>query len=253
MPRGQYERKTSALALPKVSGIVSMSMFTALPWWDKLSQQEQSSVFAESQSLAQSMLLQGQARLRVGEHLSALQGILTPHNLFVRFLRTFRFSQKTAYRYIAGYKNAAARLPQSVLTAAMARGINIIGDTEEKPLGVYTKAAEALPPPKEANEVQATTWLDQIEQVRKQNRSDDRAGITLVVGNPDALKREVVRFAANRFEKLPTNKKTREKWAREVLSLLMTKFGVSVPQTYSPMPVPSDYEVQRGRPKVNAA
>src|SRR6266403_1211578 len=102
MPRGQYVRKLKTEAI------------------------------TEGQKLAQALLHYGQARLQVGEHLAMLQTILEPHNLFVRFLRAFRFSQRTAYRYIAGYKNASGRLPENVLKAAMARGINIVGDTEAK-------------------------------------------------------------------------------------------------------------------------
>jgi hypothetical protein len=247
MPRGQYNRNKTAL-VPK--GIVKAEMFTTLPWWDKLTAHEQSNVIAEGQKLAQSMLTYGQARLQVGEHLAALQGILEPHNLFGKFLKTFRFSVRTAYRYIAGYKNASARLPQAVLTAAMARGVNIVGDSEEKPLGVYTKAAEALPPPTNPNPVQAETWLTQLEVVRKQNRETPTE---MPAGDPEVLKREVVRFASLRFERLPQHKRTREAWAKQVVGLLMTKFGISTPQSFTPLPVPEEYQVHRGRPRSIAA
>jgi hypothetical protein len=253
MPRGQYERKsTTTLA---VSGIVAIEKAATLRGWDKLNPQEQTSVIAEGQKLAQSLLRFGQARLQVGEHLTALQQILEPHNLFGRFLDTFfDMSARTAYRYISGYKNAAHILPQPVLKVAMARNVNIIGDTEEKPLGVFTSAAAVLPPPTGAvSEAQANAYIDALEQRVTAERSQRATGTaTLPAEDPEMLKREMVQFAKRRFDRLPTNKRTRDKWARETLALLATVWGQSA-MTVSPATVPESFIVHRGRPKTSVA
>lgn len=249
MPRGQYIRKTKITA-PQVTGIVKAEAFTALPWWKKLSNDEQKSVISEGQQLAQSLLHYGQSRVAIGEHLTSLRNVLEPHKLFERFLKNFHFSKRTAYRYIAGYENAKSRLPQSILNAAMARGVQIIGDNNTKPLGIYTAAAERLHPPKEATEVQANTYLDQLEQVRKQVRSEAPVNLqALPVGDPTTLAKECLRFVTTRYKRLPQNKRTREAWARQLVGMMLSEFGIGTAQTFAPQLVPDNFRVQRGRPK----
>lgn len=223
--------------------------------WDKLQPQELTVVQNEGQALAAVMLVHGYSGLAIGEHLVAVQGILEPHNLFGRFLRQFHFSKRTAYRYISRFKNAKNALPDSVVKAAIARGMDIAGDSDLRPLGKYTEAAAKLPPPKEADIEQANTWLDSVEQVRKTTRAESPPGlpsVTVIPEDPQTALKEVVRFASSRYKKLPGNKRVRENWARQVLSMLMAEFGMQSAQQFAPMAVPSEW-LARGRPRATAS
>lgn len=251
-PRGIYQRKEAEEGLTEIKGLVKKETFSNLSWWPKLNTDEQTSVVNSGQKLGLALLHFGQARLQVGEHLAELQSVLEPHNLFGRFLSSFRFSKRTAYRYIQGYKNASSMLPQLVLKAAMVRGVNIVGDTEAKPLGIYTHAVELLPPTKVETEEQANAYIDALEQRVKTSR-DDHGVFVMSVGEPDVLKREVVRFGKARFDRLPTNKRTREKWAKETIALQMGAYGLPT-QHISPVALPEGYIVPRGRrPNTKAA
>jgi len=265
MPRGIYSRKAAkkqegALTVVGVSEdiqvLVPPDAFDTLSWWKKLNNDEQSAVMHEGRLLAQALLDFGKSRLAVGEHLSKLQGLLEPHNLFGRFLKNFHFSKRTAYRYIAGYNNAKARLPETVLKAAMARGVNIVGDTEVKPLGVYTEAVAKLPPPSQATEVQANTWLDQIEQVRKETRAQASGGGMFTVPvpqDPQTLLKESYRFVSLRYKRLPNSSKVRASWVRSLVGMILADLGVSGEQTFTPHKAPEDFVAQRGRPQVASA
>jgi len=264
MPRGIYNRskaKKGALAIvPDVSAdinvLVPPDAFNTLAWWKKLNDEEQAAVQHEGQLLAQALLDYGKSRLAVGEHLSKLQGLLEPHNLFGRFLKNFHFSKRTAYRYISGYNNAKARLPETVLKAAMARGVNIVGDTDVKPLGIYTEAVAKLPPPTQANEVQANTWLDQIEQVRKETRAAAAGGGMFTVPvpqDPQTLLKECYRFVSLRYKRLPNSSKIRANWVRSLVGMILADLGVSGEQTFVPHKAPEDFVAQRGRPQIASA
>lgn len=243
-------RKPTANKLDTLTHI-QPTIFSELAWWTKLDMSEQKEVVSAAQKLSDALVTNGYSKIAIGEHLTRLQSVLEPHNLFQRFLKNFHFSKRTAYRYIAGYNNAKARLPEPIIKAAMARGYNMIGDSELKPLGVYTEAVAKLPPPQNPNAEQAVTWLDQVEQVRKDNRSaQGTPSLTLpfVPSDPNTLMRECYKFVSLRYKRLPNNSRTRNSWVRSLVGMMLTELG-SGQQTFAPIAIPQDYTVQRGRPR----
>lgn len=251
MPRGQYTRKTK-LDLSESVALATTNQFSDLGWWSKLNQDEQNVIQSEGRLLAEEMVKYGKSRLAIGEHLTRLQGVLEPHNLFGRFLKQFHFSKRTAYRYITGYKNAKALLPETVLNVAIARGVNIVGDTEFKPLGVYTSAVAKLPVPKEATEAQAQTYLTQLEIVRKQDRTET----PFTMPEPQdagTLLKECYRFVSLRYKRLPNNSKVKANWVRSLVGMLLADLGVAGQQTFAPQAVPEDFRGLRGRQQIASA
>lgn len=241
-----------------VAMLVPIATFTALPWWNKLSDDEKNAVQSEGQQLATSLLNYGQSRLAIGEHLSKLRDTLEPHNLFGKFLRNFHFSKRTAYRYIRGYENAKARLPEIVLKGAMARGFAMIGETEQKPLGIYTDAVAMLPPPTNPTPEQANAWLDAVDKARKTAPEASTAVpqgqvMVPVPQNPDVLLKECYRFVSSRFKKLPSNSKTRTAWVHKLFGMVLNELGVSGIQSFTPIAVPEGFKAERGRPRGTAA
>jgi len=255
MPRGHDVRKTKLGLAPssEVTLLVPPEAFSTLAWWEKLNKEEQNVVVNEGRKLARAMLAHGQSRLAIGEHLSKLQSVLEPHNIFGRFLKNFHFSKRTAYRYIKGFQNAQAMLPAPILKAAMAKGVNIIGDTDFKPLGIYTDAVKKLPVPKDATEEQATTYLTQLENVRKELKPTGAAFVMPEPQDPTTLLKECYRFVSLRYKRLPTNHKTRASWVRNLVGMILSELGVSGSQTYAPQAVPEEFKALRGRPSQQVA
>lgn len=194
------------------TGLAPIAALQGLKWYAKLNEQEQATVTAESIGLAEALVEANDGILRVGERLTTLQGILEPHSLFGQYLRNFHFSKRSAYRYIAKFKNAAM-LPEPILRLAMARNMAIGGETEVKPFGNYTDAVRKLPAPKNPTQEQAATWLNQVEQVAKETRAANAAnpdnggpGFTLPEPtDPGTAMKEAFRFVVNRYNQLPNN------------------------------------------------
>ena len=237
----------------EIQNIVSPEAYSTLAFWDKLNEGEQEIVVAEGRLLAQAMLQFGTSRLAIGERLTKLQGILEPHNIFGKFLRNFHFSKRTAYRYIKAFEHAKNLLPATILTAAMVRGVNIVGENDIRPLGAYTSAVAKLPPPKNATEIQANTWLDQIENVKKEERGGGTMFTMPAPSDPQTLLKECYRFVSLRYKRLPNSTATRSKWIKSFVGLVLSDLGVAGQQTFVPQNVPDEFKVQRGRPPLVAA
>lgn len=258
-PRGMYQRKgatgaSTAVAAKTTTSLVPETAYTELNWWERLDPQEQNKVKAEGEQLAVALLNHGRSRLAIGEHLRNIQAVLEPKNLFVKFLKNFHFSVKTAYRYMNGFTNAQRELPASVLSAAMARGYNMIGETEQKPLGIYTSAVRQLPPPANPTPEQANQWLDSVEQVRKKTRSTPEAGFATeaeaITQSPELLLKECYRFIENRFKKLPENARERSRWMKDLIAYEMSLIGLEKSTPIMPKAAPSDFKAERGRPRL---
>ena len=260
MPRGVYNRKASKTSnqptnVTTIATIPEQAVKGA--WWDKLSVDEKNAVQAEGQQLAIAMLNFGRSRLAIGEHLSKLKDILEPHNVFGKFLRNFHFSKRTAYRYIRGFENAKARLPEAVLKTAMVRGMAIIGESDTKPLGIYTEAAKQLPPPSNPTDQQAEAYLDSIETLRKKTKGTvskpSIVDATVIPQDPDTLLKECYRFVSSRYKKLPSNHKTRTAFVTRLVGFMMNELGIGHAQNFQPMAIPEGFRAERGRPRESVA
>lgn len=255
MPRGIYNRQKPRTTVTHTlsPALVPDSVYSQLNWWDRLDEQEQKAVKTEGEQLAIALLNNGRSRLAIGEHLTNIQSVLEPKKLFVKFLKNFHFSVKTAYRYMNGFKNAKRELPEKILSAAMARGYNMIGESEKKPLGVYTSAVRQLPPPSNPTPEQANQWLDSVEQVRKKTKAtpvtEFAPEIQSVPQDPQTLLKECYRFVENRFKKLPDNARERGRWIKELVGYEMTIAGIEKSTAFLPKNPPEDFKAERGRPR----
>jgi hypothetical protein len=225
-------------------------------WWNDLSINEQMVLQVEGQGLAVALLVQGYSRLAIGAHLVKVQAILEPHSLFGRFLRLFRFTPRTAYRYIQRYNNASSHLPEAILRAAMARGIDMSGESAEMPLGKFTPAVKLLPPPADPSPDDANIWINKVIEVQKETRGGDL--ITAAAGpqlaqsipqDPETLLKECYRFITTRYRKLPINGRSRSKWVHDLAGMLLAELGIGHAQTIKPIAIPDDFRAQRGRPR----
>ena len=99
------------------------------------------------------------------------------------------------------------------------------------------------------------TYLDQLDNVRKQNKGTATVSAVTVMAvpqDPETLLKEVYRFAHTRYKRLPSNSKTRAGWVRNLCGLLLADLGVGSAQSINPIAVPEEFKVQRGRPALKA-
>jgi hypothetical protein len=243
------------IALQTKNNLIPTTAFTQLPYWKMLNADEQKVVERESQELARAMFHEGASKLEQGRHLAELQETLEPYRVFVRHLRQFKFSIKSAYRYIAYYNNAKRRYPESVLQAILARGIDAIGDSVEQPFGKYTPVIKALPIPKNADKYEIENWVNRVEEKYKEYRSDLRQGMPmgLMAGNPtpDTLMKTAFRHVRMRFKRVP--KGQQQAWLKKLTGYLLAELGADSPVTINPTEAPEEFRRGPGKPRADGA
>lgn len=234
---------------------VGVARLEQLAWFRRMDDDTKAAVEEETEGLSSALLGAFRSKLAIGQHLTSLQQLLEGN--FVKFLRNFNFNQATAYRYIAGFKNATAVLPKRIIDVAAAKGKNLLGDSEDKPLGIYTAAAKKLPPPKEPSAEEAAKWLDNVEIIRKQLKAagkgkeepvEERGG----EGDPDLLGKEHYRVFRSRWRMLPKNHRTRQNWLEQQVGMMLTEAGISHKMSFEPVAIPDDFRQGRGRPRLVA-
>lgn len=246
-------KATTALATNAIEGeyIIPKEKLTALPWWAKVEAGDQKVVLTEAEALARQLYVNGQSRLAIGMHLEAIRTKLEPYGLFGRFLNYFNIKRTIAYRRMAEYKNSKAILPAPVLEAAMARNINILGEKEDQPLGVYTNAVKALPFPTNPTREQATVYLDQLEDVRKKmGREHAAVAADVTPADAEEVTKEVFKFASNQIRKVEAAAQVTV--LQNIVGMLLTKFEQKATK-FTPKPIPEGFDVGRGRPKATGA
>jgi hypothetical protein len=228
-----------------------VSTLTTEEWFAKLSASEQKQVAFEDQSLSSGLKTEGEGKLAIGKALAELQNILEPQGCFLAYLKYRnrlshrKFSQRTAYRYITGWKHAHATIPEVALSQALANGMEIIGSSEERPFGAYTEAIQAVPPPKKVTDKSATAWLKTIEDIRAAKKP--QIPVEKPPVNEEVLMHEAFILITRRLNRLPLE--AQAKWIIELSGILMRAAQVVKAQMIKPVPIPKGWEVVRGRPK----
>lgn len=207
-----------------------------LQGWDKLNDDEKTVVKTETTELSEAVIQMGRSRLGIGQHLLMLREILEPKRMFVAYIKNFRFSRATAYRYIDQYKGVSEKLPTPIMDIAIAKGYQ----------NISSKAVAEILPPKTENEDKIIEYLDAVEKMKKPVPQEKSY-------NPDSLMKECFNFVHLRFQRLPKSGRTRSAWMRMFTGMLLTELGVSSDQSISPVAIPTEYRTQPGRPKLKKA
>lgn len=227
--------------------------------YGKMKPTEQQELVEETRNLGAAFLAHGSSGLAIGQHLTNVQKLLTPYNAFYKFLATFHLSQKTAYRYLNGFTNAEKAFPESVLKAAMARGLKIYSDDKTRPLGNYTEAVKILPPPRGNPDAErANLYIDQLESTRKERKkrlnkrhgkgASKREEADAVALDPNVVLKQAYRTFAVLVKRLSSNGRTRRAWLDKLVGLQMTELGIASAIQFEPSAIPEDFRAKRGRP-----
>jgi len=239
-----------AAAIPPVSALPIAEMLESMSqkqWWNELTAAQHTKIKHESSGLVTELVAMGQSRMAIGEHLSAIQEVLEPMGAFTAYVHDyFYFSLRTAYRWIAGWKNAKNNLSDVVLREAMAVGMNIMGESEDKPLGIYTEAVATTPPPRNATPETARKWLVRIDEYRKE--SHPRTHVETApkpVSDMEPLLRETYLALRRAVRRIPPG--SRGEFVSHIVGMLIGEFSFRV--ITKPQAVPDDWIKRRGRPR----
>lgn len=243
---------TSVPPIPPVSTLPIAEILDSMTnqqWWAKLAVGEQTRVKSETSSFVTALVAMGQSRLAAGEHLAAIQAVLEPLGVFTTFIHEyFHFSLRTAYRWIAEWKNAKKNLSEVILREAMAVGMNLMGESDEKPLGVYTEAVAASPPPKHPTPESARRWLVRIDEARRERAGGGGKGETMVTV-PEVDRENLLRvtYIGLRRAIRRVSPGQRAEFVSQLVGMLVGEFGLKI--GVRAVTVPGDWTRGRGRPR----
>lgn len=244
-------------SLQTKSNLIPATAFHQLPYWKILDEKDQKKAEFETQEIARSLFHEGASRLEQGKHLLELQKTLEPYRIFVRHIRSVfkKMSLKTAYRRIGEYENAKKKFPEPVLQALLARGLDVVGETSDKPYGKYTPILKQLPPPKTDDKYKINEWMDNVENKYKEYRSDLRNGLPLSFESahqsPDTLMKSAFRHVRVRFKRVP--KGQQHKWLKTLTSYLLAELGSPETITVDATEAPEEFRRGPGKPRADGA
>lgn len=234
--------KTTALTVRTGGTIVPAEQFARLPWWKKFDADDRDLIQHEVRELVKAKIANRVSAWVMGEHLLKLRELLEPQRVFIKTLRRLKlgFSQRTAYRYIDDYLEAARRLPEPVLRGAIQRSLDLTENMLKR-----------LPPPPK-NPEKVSEWLDQAERTRRMVRARKGGKISKesrgIQADPRVMQVEVYRYFCTRFRRLPRRGETRREWTIELLGFLLSECAGCSGATVTPVPIPDGFRAKPGRP-----
>lgn len=217
-------------------------------WWGEIEKAGQSKLLKEMKGLEQTMIIGTQSRITLGKHLSAIQEALAPIKKFNRFLQAYNLKRSTAFKAINSYKNAQKWLSEDILAAAAARNMNMLGESEDAPLGVYSTCVKRTPPPEDNNIDKINTWLHSIELSRRREIAQTRKRAEEVGLDEDQALKECFQFVNRRLAKMPTRSRVRTQWLEKLSGMLFRQIGVSTIRSIEPQAAPEEFTRGVGRP-----
>lgn len=255
-------------ATQEVGKLLPRKAFEGLKFWRKLKEREQETIVSETMQLAAANLMQESGKLAMGKHFAEIKRVLEPYTgAFPKFCSRFKFTERTARRYIDAYTNAAGTWPEAVLKAAVARGMDILGYTPAKPLGKYTAAYEALRmnsvlPPKQEEPEEVSRYLDTLEKTRREIQADPEKNAAIRKRlekrqenieeeqrrDPDWLLKASYRNCKNALRRVSARKK--RAWLDSLVGMLLTEMSISHQTSFKPEAIPDDFRQGRGRPSL---
>lgn len=235
--------------MKSTEALLPLDTIRAMSGWKDIDRAEQAELMEEIRGLEGELIAGANSRLAVGKHLAAIQEKLSPRKMFTNFLRAYNFKKSTAHKAVTSYKNASAWLPEAVLTAAAARNMNMLGESPEAPVGVYSNCVRRLPPPDSKDPKKINEWLDSVELARRREIARTRKRIDEVEIDEDVALKECFQFVNRRLSKMPSRSKARTLFLERLAGMLLRQTGVSVARTIEPQAPPEEFVRGAGRPK----
>lgn len=250
-------------ALAEAERIVPRKEFEELPFWKDLQVAEQSKLMSESYQLVTARREYGLALVSMGQHLLFIQNMLSSRpKAFNQYLKHFKFSGRSGYRYIEDYQRLLRLVKVPVLQVMLTKGFKLTKATRKRPLGELTEAYTALamndelPPTKMDIEAALRWWkklITQHERLLADPRSlaivkkkvEAEVGPSEKRGSYEVLLRDAYHGAKNAIKRVPA--KRREEFVDTLVGFLLT-FRDLQERHFIAQPIPGEMQRKPGRP-----
>lgn len=195
--------------------------------WDRLTLDEKNTIRRELKALS----VPEKSVLATGRSLIAIRSITETTGDWARALKKLPFVDRTAYRRIKSYEKAKQMWPDELIDAAIARELDIVGTSPEKPMGFYEDidAFTGRPTPQRVDAYLTAASL----QVRLRD--------TRVEKNGDSyeLLKDCFREVYRSMVALPVAE--RKKFKEDLVGVILPLFGSTEPETFKARNIPEDF------------
>lgn len=164
------------------------------------------------------------------------------------------FAQATAYRYMARYEMGTKMLPKPLLDRTLARGLEMVGVSEDKPFGRYTEAVKKLEGTSKGlkikdctDEKKAEQYLNNVVAEFQKMPKGSREKVTR-----DSLVEQAAKYVLSCWKRLP-DKDKKVSFFSETFGYIINSAGFDTPMSVHPKESPAHWEKPKkkhtGRPK----
>jgi hypothetical protein len=204
-----------------------------MPWLSyKMTEGERDIVLRETQILADHEICE----LDTGKRIVLVRSILQKYKLFHSWLRHLPFTERTSYRRIKTYERALEMWPgetgRMILEAAIERRLQIVGWSNEKPMGLFEDVEED--PPKTGTPDKVNEYLNRLELLVRRASQQEQLPIELW----DA-ERKSFQAVERIIRHLPAEK--HDTFLSDFVGLMMSLLGADKPQKFTPSLIPQEF------------
>lgn len=236
---------TTTLAITDMSPI---NLLKALPGWEDMNAKDKAFFEKETKGLAEACSRGVMSKIDQGKSLCNIKAKATPAQ-FKAYWKMLNYKKATAYDYMRAFTIMSKRLRPSLVSLAAARGMNILGTSEDAPYGVWTENFKRMPPPDTDDPIVNNQFLD--EAIVRQTRIDGRSRkMVQIEDDAEVLLQHSYQFVSRRLQKLPNKGRSRKAWIERLVGMLLSEIGVSGNQSFQAEAVPDDFKPRPvGRPR----
>lgn len=217
-----------------------------LDFWGELSASEQRTILVETQGAQLGVAKIRQGHIDFARHMTNLHPVLRKSKRWVKYCSQMGLNYRTVRRHIEGYQMALKTAHPNIIDVAATRGTNMFSPSADptKPLGDFTEALKALPPPKDPDPKAAVKYVEAAEAYVQKHPPRRRRGVRRV----ETARRWLDAFqtARNAYKSI-SDTRARRVQALRFIRVLMGEFGLAAGRV-EPETVPAEYLRRPGRP-----
>lgn len=222
------------------------------PGWAALEQNDREWLQQHTSNAVTSFRESGFKAIQACAELALVQTFLEGKSMsFTNWVRAcFGSSERTAYRWLASYKEMRGAAPDAAILYLAQEGVAGINSMQPREIAPVLKA---LPAPKSMDKKALEAWKEKVGEELRQRRSRRRLHHPLKLELDDAIRSFVLTGARlMREARLATSAEQRA-WLKRAVGYLMEARAITGTVSAERTPIPEGFLPKRGRPRKRPA
>lgn len=235
--------------MPKQDVELFIPQLPSTPGWVSLTATDREWLQEHTSNALTSFRESGLKAIQFCVELASIQTFLEGKAMtFTNWVRTcFGPSERTAYRWLASYKELRGTAPDQAIAYLAQEGLAGVNNTLQP--RELVPVLKALPAPRSADKKALETWREKVSEELRERRSKRRKRVSLTLKEDDALRAFVITGRRLlREARLDTSAEQRN-WLKRGVGYLMQLRAITGSITVERTPIPDGFMPQVGRPR----